>query len=48
MACSCKKRTAVQYVWTSDDGKTQIIYPSLIQAKAKVHRRGGSYAPKEG
>lgn len=46
MACNCKKSGAAQYVWTgtSKDGATvQIVYPTLIQAKAAVMRNGGSY-----
>lgn len=51
MACACKGRKSTQYVWTSDPdpetGATQsMTYPTEIQAKAKVIRMGGSYAPK--
>lgn len=43
MACSCTKRKAVEYVWT--DGTDTVTYPTEIQAKAKVLRKGGSYKP---
>lgn len=48
MACSCKNRRNVTYVWTSLDGTETMEYPSEIQAKAKMLRKGGSYKPKEG
>lgn len=47
MACSCSKRKNKKFVWTSDPdaegGTEQVIYPTEIQAKAKVIRMGGSY-----
>lgn len=47
MACGCKKRKKVSYVWTSEpneDGATETVsYATEIQAKAKVIRAGGSY-----
>lgn len=47
MGCSCKKRgQATKYVWTSADGEHTVVYDTLIQAKAKVHRKGGSYQPQ--
>lgn len=53
MACGgCAARRAaeaaraIEYVWTSSDGNTEIIYPSESIAKAKVMRRGGSYVPR--
>lgn len=49
MACGCKKSTAAQYVWTktnSDGSVDTVIYPTEIQAKAKVIRSGGSYTTK--
>lgn len=46
MACSCKPRKSTVYVWTSADGSITMEYPSEITAKAKVLRKGGSYAPK--
>lgn len=46
MACSCRGRRKVKYVWT--DGTNTIIYDTEIQAKAKVLRKGGSYKPQEG
>lgn len=46
MACACKGRKTTQYVWTSEDGTQQMTYTTEIQAKAKVIRAGGSYAPK--
>lgn len=45
MACGCKNKKTQQFVWTGPDG-SQITYDSEIQAKAKVLRKGGSYAPK--
>lgn len=43
--CGCTKKTAKSYVWT--DGTTTVIYPTEIQAKAKVLRAGGTYTPKD-
>lgn len=49
MACSCTKRSSQEYVWSRTievDGEpvTQtMVYPTLIQAKAAVTRKGGSY-----
>jgi hypothetical protein len=44
MACACSKRKQeVNYVWTSADGTETMTYTSLLQAKAKMHRKGGSY-----
>lgn len=44
MACGCSKRKAPSsYVWTSPDGTETVTYSSLLQAKAKVQRKGGSY-----
>jgi hypothetical protein len=43
MACACQNRRTATFLWTSDDGETQIPYPTEIQAKAKVIRNGGSY-----
>jgi hypothetical protein len=45
VACGCTRRTTTQYRWT--DGENVIIYDSLMAAKAKVMRRGGSYEPIE-
>lgn len=45
MACSCQKRKAVEYLWTSGDGTQTMTYSTEIQAKAKVLRQGGSYKP---
>lgn len=45
MACSCKRTVNRKYVWTSADGSETMEYPSEIQAKAKVIRKGGSYKP---
>ena len=47
MACGCTKRRRVKYVWTSDDGETQLVYDTEVAAKAKVIRKGGSYVAKE-
>lgn len=44
MSCGCSKRAQkMDYVWTSADKSETITYPSLLQAKAKVQRKGGSY-----
>lgn len=40
--CGCRPSGEV-YVWTSANGKSTIEYTSLLVAKAKVHRVGGSY-----
>lgn len=42
-AAARARRENLQFVWTSADGSETITYPSLLQAKAKVHRKGGSY-----
>jgi len=47
MACGCTRKSTTKYVWTGDDGST-VEYDHEIQAKAKVLRKGGTYAPKEG
>ena len=42
--CGCKRTgPKYDYVWTSTDGVETITYTSLLQAKAKVQRKGGSY-----
>jgi hypothetical protein len=46
MVCSCKKKSKQQFVWTAADGETTVTYNTEIEAKAKVLRRGGTYAPK--
>lgn len=46
MGCACKGRKSTQYVWKSDDGTDSVVYPTEIQAKAKVIRAGGSYEPQ--
>lgn len=46
MSCACKKSTPTLYEWT--DGTNTIIYTSVLAAKAKVYRSGGSYKIKEG
>jgi hypothetical protein len=45
MVCACKNRAKTKYLWTSADGTETVEYDSLIVAKAKVQRKGGSYAP---
>jgi hypothetical protein len=47
MSCGCKKDGVTKYEWTGPTGQT-MIYNSLMAAKAKVHRKGGSYKPLEG
>lgn len=44
MACSCKKNTGSKYKWTGDDGSV-VVYDSIMAAKAKVIRKGGSFEP---
>ena len=45
MGCACSKRTKPQrYLWYKDEAEEPKVY-SLIEAKAKVHRRGGRYIP---
>lgn len=46
MSCGCSKNKPTLYEWT--DGKNTVVYTSLLAAKAKVHRKGGSYKPVEG
>lgn len=47
MACACSKRgKPAKFVWT--DGTTTVVYPSEIQAKARVLRNGGTYTRQEG
>ncbi len=41
MACACKGRKNVVYVWT--DGVTTAEYETRVEAKAKVLRKGGYY-----
>lgn len=45
MACACKKNVNKIFVWTSLDGTQTQEYPTEVQAKAKVIRKGGSYEP---
>ena len=47
MACACKGRKKQKYAWTPPEGSDlePITYTSLIEAKAKVQRHGGSYVP---
>lgn len=46
MACSCRGRKDVKWVWTSEDGQTTMEYDREVQARAKVLRKGGSYVRK--
>ncbi len=52
MGCACKGRKSTNYVWTSAEVNPEtgtydkVVYTSLIQAKAKVMRAGGSYLPQ--
>lgn len=48
MACACKKRRKMTYVWTSSDGSETMPYATELEAKAKVMRKGGSYTAIEG
>lgn len=46
MACGCTKRKKTSYLWYSTEnpeGLKPTVYNSDIEAKAKVHRRGGTY-----
>ncbi len=45
MTCACKGRNKTKYLWTSADGATTMTYSTELEAKAKVMRKGGSYAP---
>lgn len=47
MVCACKGRQKFRYLWTPPDGSDDepVEYDSLIVAKAKVQRKGGSYKP---
>jgi hypothetical protein len=45
MACSCTKKRNTEYVWTK--GESTVVYPTEIQAKAAVRRKGGSYETKQ-
>lgn len=45
MACSCKGKVKTKYLWTAPDGLSTMTYDTEIQAKAKVLRKGGTYAP---
>lgn len=39
----------LKYEWTSADGSQKMTYDTLMQAKAKVMRKGGTYTTvKEG
>lgn len=47
MACACKGRSKFRYLWTPPEGSglAPMEYDTLIEAKAKVMRKGGSYKP---
>ena len=52
MACNCNKKSTNKYKWTGTttgpDGEQitlTVVYDSELQAKAKVLRKGGGYAP---
>lgn len=47
MACACKGRSKTKYAWTPPEGSPlpPMIYNSEIEAKAKMLRKGGTYAP---
>lgn len=49
MPCACKNRKKTKYRWTPPEGSDMepMTYDSLIVAKAKVQRHGGSYKPIE-
>lgn len=51
MACACKGRTKARFLWIppegSVDGEGTIEYPTEVQAKAKVMRKGGEYMTPE-
>lgn len=46
MACACRKGVNRVYVWKSLDGTQTQEYPTEVQAKAKVIRKGGTYTAK--
>lgn len=48
MACGCNKRGAKQkFLWTPPEGSDlrAVVYDKEAVAKAKVIRKGGTYAP---
>lgn len=50
MACACRGRSKVKYRWTPPSegpnaAMAPVTYNTEIEAKAKVLRWGGSYAP---
>lgn len=47
MACACSKRKRAKFLWTPPEDSTlePVTYNSEIEAKAKVLRKGGTYAP---
>jgi len=49
MACGCRPLTNEEFLWVppgeSAESDNTKLYPSEIQARAKVMRKGGSYIP---
>lgn len=47
MACACSKRNKTKFLWSPPEGSPlpAMEYNSEIEAKAKVLRKGGTYAP---
>lgn len=43
MACGSCGRDKFEYVWTSADGATMIVYLSETIVRARVARSGGTY-----
>lgn len=42
-AAARRRNEQLLYVWTSGDGQTTVEYDSVMAAKAKVLRKGGTY-----
>lgn len=47
MACSCRGRARKEFVWTSDDGLTTVVYTKKIAAEAKKTRKGGDWVERD-
>lgn len=43
---AAEKAKKIEYVWTSSNGDTEMVYPTEVIAKAKVMRKGGSYTSR--
>lgn len=45
MPCGCQKTSVQLYTWTGDNGQT-VKNLTVVEAKARKNRKGGSYAPQ--